>query len=108
MLATDKWLDSGIATAYSIQLFVADHDQQLRNHLNGLPKFIEANDIYMYRSAAQGRPMVNVLWGSFADRKAAQEELALLPSSLRANRPYVRTISGIRAEIERQRGSGRK
>jgi len=52
--------------------------------------------------------MVNVVWGSFADRKAAQEELALLPASLRANRPYVRTISSIRAEIERLRDSGRK
>jgi len=106
MQATAAWLDSGIADAYSIQLLVAADDQQLRNHLKALAKFIEINDIYMYRSAAQGRPMVNVLWGNFAERKAAQDELAVLPASLRSNRPYVRTISGIRAEVARH-GSGR-
>ena len=108
MEATARWIDSGVQNTYSIQLLVAADDQQLRNHLKALPKFIEANDIYMYRSATQGRPMVNVLWGSFADRKAAQDELALLPASLRTNRPYVRTISGIRAEIDRQQGSARR
>ena len=108
MEATARWIESGVQNTYSIQLLVAADDQQLRNHLKALPKFIEANDIYMYRSTTQGRPMVNVLWGSFADRKAAQDELALLPASLRTNRPYVRTISGIRAEIDRQQGSARR
>jgi septal ring-binding cell division protein DamX len=87
---------------------VADNDQQLRNNLKALPKFIEINDIYMYRSAAQGRPMVNVLWGSFSDRKAALDEMAELPASLRSNRPYVRTLDGIRAEIDRHKDSGRR
>jgi type II secretory pathway predicted ATPase ExeA len=105
---TEHWLRAEVDDVYSIQLLVAGDEEQLRNHLKALGKFIEVNDIYMYRSAAHGRPRVNVLWGSFADRKAAQEELALLPASLRANRPYVRTISSIRAEIERLRDSGRK
>jgi septal ring-binding cell division protein DamX len=108
MQATERWLKGEVNDVFSIQLLVAGDEEQLRNHLKALPKFIEVNDIYMYRSAAHGRPMVNVLWGSFADRKAAQEELAVLPPSLRANRPYVRTISGIRAEIERLRDSGRR
>jgi septal ring-binding cell division protein DamX len=52
--------------------------------------------------------MVNVLWGSFPHRKAAQEEVAVFPAALRANRPYVRTVDGIRAEIDRQNDAGRK
>jgi septal ring-binding cell division protein DamX len=52
--------------------------------------------------------MVNVLWGSFSDRKVAQDELAQLPASLKANRPYVRTLEGIRAEFDRQNVAGRK
>ncbi len=108
MQATERWLKGEVNDIFSIQLLVAGDEEQLRNHLKALPKFIEVNDIYMYRSAAHGRPKVNVLWGSFSDRKAAQEELAVLPPSLRANRPYVRTISGIRAEIERLRDSGRR
>lgn len=101
--ATQKWVTSESDVGYSIQLLVADDELQLRNHLKGFPKFIEINDIYMYRSAARGRPIINLLWGSFADRRVAHEELADLPASLRANRPYVRTLSGIRAELERQR-----
>jgi septal ring-binding cell division protein DamX len=108
MVATRQWINSGAAGPYSIQLFVAGDEQELRNHLKRLPKFIEINNIYMYRSAAQGGPMVNVLWGSFPDRKAAQDEVAVLPASLRANRPYVRTLDVIRAEIDRQNDSGRR
>jgi septal ring-binding cell division protein DamX len=106
MHATERWVGAADPNAYSIQLFVSDDDQQLRKHLKALPKFIEVNDIYMYRSAAQGRPMVNVLWRAYADRKVAEEELALLPPSMRKSRPYVRTMSGIRAEIERRRDTG--
>ena len=106
--ATRKWVNSDTGGAFSVQLLVADDVEQLRNHLKGLPKFIEINDIYMYRSAARGRPMYNLLWGSFADRRDAQEELAELPTSLRANRPYVRTLSGIRAEFDRHHDVARR
>lgn len=103
MAATQEWIASGPAEGYSVQLFVADNEQQLRNHLKGGLKSIETNELYMYRSSANGRPIVNVLWGSFADRQAAQQMIAELPGSLRTSRPYVRTLSGIRAEAERQR-----
>lgn len=106
--ATQQWLDSKAAGPFSIQLFVASNDPELRHHLKRLPKFIETNDIYMYLSSMQGGPMVNVLWGSFPDRKAAQDELARLPASLRTNRPYVRTVDVIRAENDRERVSGRR
>ena len=104
--ATHSWVKSEPKDAYSIQLLVARSDEQLRNNLKGLPKNIEMHELYMYRSLAHGRPAVNVLWGSFDSRKAAQQELEVLPASLRANRPYVRTIEGIRADIDRS-GSAR-
>jgi type II secretory pathway predicted ATPase ExeA/septal ring-binding cell division protein DamX len=106
--ATQNWINSDLGGAFSIQLLVADDLEQLRNHLKALPKFIEINDIYMYRIAARGRPMFNLFWGSFADRRDAQEELAELPASLRANRPYVRTLSGIRAEFDRHHDVARR
>jgi len=101
--ATREWLASPTASLYSIQLLVAEDEQQLRKHLKTLPKFIEINDLYMYRSEAQGRRVVNVLWGSFRDRQAAHAEIAELPTSLRANRPYVRAVSAIRTELGQQR-----
>ena len=52
--------------------------------------------------------MFNLLWGSYADRRDAQEDLAQLPPSMRASRPYVRTLTGIRTEFDRQREIARR
>ncbi len=100
MDATRRWLASGQSRPFSIQLLVAS-EEQLRNHVKTISKFIEVNDIYMYRSVAQGKPAVSVLWGTFDSRQAATAELAELPRPLRANRPYVRSIEGIRADVDR-------
>jgi septal ring-binding cell division protein DamX len=103
--ATAQLLKGSAADAYSIQLFVAGSEEQLRNHLKSLPKFIEMNNLYMYRSVAQGKPKVNVLWGSYPSRDEALEWIDELPPSLRANRPYVRTVEAIRAEMNRNSAS---
>jgi MSHA biogenesis protein MshM len=101
--ATHRWAHAG--DGYSIQLFVAASDEHLRKHLRALPKFIETNDIYMYRGDAEGGSRLNVLWGSYNSRTAALEWLDELPPSLRANRPYVRTVRSVRMEMERSSGS---
>jgi septal ring-binding cell division protein DamX len=101
MEATRRWLKSDEPKPYSIQLLTADSEQQLRNNLKALSKFIEVNDIYMYRSVAQGKPAVSVLWGTFNSRQAAAGELEELPRPLRAARPYVRSIESVRAEVDR-------
>ncbi|NBR29229.1 MAG: general secretion pathway protein, partial [Betaproteobacteria bacterium] len=62
-------------------------------------KYIEINDIFVYRTLAKQKPSMTVLYGSFTDRRAAQEALKQLPAALRANKPIVRTAQGIRAEI---------
>jgi septal ring-binding cell division protein DamX len=40
-----------------------------------------------------------MLYGSFSDRRLAQEVLNKLPERLKANRPILRTVEGVRAEI---------
>ena len=104
MEATGKWLRSQNSSAYSIQLLVAEDEHQLRTHLKTLTRHVEANDIYLYRSAGHGRELVSVLWGTFADRRSAERQLKELPASLRANRPYLRTLAGVRSEIQQLRG----
>jgi septal ring-binding cell division protein DamX len=101
MDATRKWISAHDTRAYSIQLFVAEDEEQLRSTLKSLVKFVELDDVYVYRSSGRGREMVSVLWGNFPDRKAALRGLAELPPHLQANRPYLRTSHGVRAEIER-------
>jgi septal ring-binding cell division protein DamX len=53
----------------------------------------------VYRTLIQQKPSLNVLYGSFADRGAAQEALKQLPAALTAPKPFVRTAQGIRTEI---------
>ena len=105
MLATQQWLSQGTNNPYSIQLMGADNPAQLKNHLNVIRKYIEINDIFVYRTVAKQKPSLTVLYGSFEDRRAAQEALAKLPANLKAYKPVLRTMQGIRAEIAQHQSS---
>ncbi len=105
LAATEKWLATEPNNLYSIQLLGTPDASQLKLHLNDVSKFIEMNKIFVYRTVANGRPLLTVLYGSFSDRRSAQEVLEKLPESLRANRPILRTVEGIRAELKRHQAS---
>jgi septal ring-binding cell division protein DamX len=66
-----------------------------------LSKSIEINKIFVYRTLAKDKPSLTVLYGSFSDRRAAQQALKELPASLKGYRPQLRTVQGILAEIQR-------
>ena len=99
LATTRNWLMQQDKTTYSIQLLGTDNAQQLKNHLNVITKFVEINDIFVYRTLAKQKPSLTVLYGSFSDRRAAQQALAKLPPSLKAFRPILRTVQGVRDEI---------
>ena len=105
LAATRKWLAQQAENTYSIQLLGTDNPQQLKNHLNVLSKFIEINDIFVYRTLAKQKPSLTVLYGAFSDRRAAQDALAKLPASLKVYKPILRTVQGIRAEIAQHQSS---
>ena len=103
--ATREWLASEAHSTYSIQLFGTNDPQLLKTHLNDLAKSIEMNKIFVYRTLAKRKPSLTVLYGSFGNRRAAQEALDRLPESLKANQPILRTVNGIRAEIRQHEAS---
>jgi type II secretory pathway predicted ATPase ExeA len=105
LVATREWLANEHPTTYSIQLFGANDPEQLRTHLNDLAKFIEMNKVFVYRTLARQKPSLTVLYGSFGDRRAAQQALDRLPESLKANQPILRTVNGIRTEIRQHEAS---
>ena len=105
LAATKEWLAQSDKNLYSIQLFGADNPAQLKHHLNEIRKFIEINNVYVYRTVAKQKPSLTVLYGSFSDRRAALDALAKLPATLKANRPVLRTMQGIRAEIAKHQAS---
>ena len=105
MAATKEWLAQKGKNSYSIQLLGTDNPAQLKNHLNFIRKYVEINDIFVYLTIAKQKPSLTVLYGSFKDRRSAQEALAKLPASLKTYKPVLRTMQGVRAEIARHRSS---
>jgi len=103
--ATHEWLISEANTTFSIQLMGTNDPEQLKDLLSGMGKFVEINKVFVYRTVARQKPSLTVLYGSFDNRRAAVEALDKLPESLKANRPILRTVQGIRAEIKQHQSS---
>ena len=99
LAATVEWLATEANNTYSIQILGTNDSEQLRLHLNELVKFIEMNKVFVYRNRG---PFVTMLYGSFSDRRLAQEVLSKLPERLKANQPILRTVDGVRAEISQR------
>jgi MSHA biogenesis protein MshM len=103
--ATSQWLAQQSGSAYSIQLLGAQDPELLREYFKTIGKYLEIEKVYVYRTIANQRPSLTVLYGNFADRAEVNRMLDSLPDDLKANRPYYRTIHGIRSEIARYRPS---
>ena len=103
LLATDQWLGQQNGGYYSIQLLGSNDPALLREYLTTISKSIEIDKVYVYRTTANRQPSMTVLYGTFATRGEVTRTLQSLPDELQFNRPYYRTIQGIRSEIARQR-----
>jgi septal ring-binding cell division protein DamX len=106
LAATREWLRSAAPSTHTIQILGASNDDQLRAQLKTLAGVLEPSKVYLFRTRAQGKPSVTLVYGAYADRSAALAALAKLPDAAAASRPVVRTVKGIRAEIlQHQAGS---
>jgi MSHA biogenesis protein MshM len=105
LAATRVWLDSAKPRTHTIQLLSSSDDQQLNHHLKFLSNIIEINSLFVYRTVVKGAPALNVVWGSFDSQSEAREAMAKLPASLKAYRPLLRTVQGIKAEVRDRKTS---
>lgn len=105
LAATATWLADAKPRTYTIQLLGSSDDQQLNRHLKFLSKTIEINNLFVYRTVAKGVPSLTVVWGSFDSQAEAREAMAKLPPFLKAYRPLLRTVQGIKAEVRDQKAS---
>lgn len=101
--ATDQWLGEQSASSFTIQLLGSDDPQLLREYLKTIAKYLEIEKVYVYRTTANRHPSLTLLYGTFANRNEVVRTLQGLPDELKFNRPYYRTIQGIRSEIARQK-----
>jgi septal ring-binding cell division protein DamX len=102
LAATDRWLERNGEQGFTIQLtLVSDDPDELRRYLNHLGKFVETDEVFVYRTRVKETPYFGVAYGAFSTRRAAHAALNELPEAIRSSRPYVRSQSGIRREAKR-------
>ncbi|MDB5865858.1 MAG: Sporulation domain protein [Betaproteobacteria bacterium] len=103
LAATREWLAAAAQTTHTIQIMGTNNEEQLKGHLKALSKLLEPGKIYAFRTLAQGKPAITVVYGAYADKQAALQALEKLPAAVGANKPVLRTVNGIRAE-QKQHG----
>jgi len=99
LLATERWLAEAKGGTFSIQLLGSNDSELLRNYFETLGEYIELEKVFVYRTLANQQPSMTVLYGAFSSRADAVRSLEALPDTLKVNRPYIRTVQGIRSEI---------
>jgi len=99
LAATAQWLASSDPKTHTVQLFGARDEKQLNQHLKFISNTIEIKSIFVYRTVAKGEPALTVTWGSFDSERAALTGMAQLPAYIKAYRPLLRTVHGIKAEV---------
>lgn len=99
LAATTAWLAQAKPQTYTIQLLGSTDEQQLNQHLKILSNIIEITSLFVYRTVAKGAPSLTVVWGSFDSQREARDAMEKLPAQLKAYRPLLRTVQGIKVEV---------
>ncbi len=93
-----SWLWSRDPSHVTLQL-MAGHDEQ------GIRRFLRQHNLLgkaaWYRTVRNGRPWFVVVYGDYADRRAARAAIDKLPAALQHLKPWPRTFGDIHAELNR-------
>jgi len=108
LLATDSLLLSASPETISLQiqsvptvLSAGEHqDDLLKTALAGLRRQLEMDNIYLYRMQQNNSDYTVILYGAFAQRVDALNALNSLPEQIKSNQPYLRTVAGVKKDIE--------
>jgi len=98
--ATNHLLSSGLPETITLQIMSSIDDAKLKYELAQLSQQLEIDNIYLYRKKQNGVNLAIFLYGVYAQRGEALAALQSLPSPIKNNRPYLRTLAGINKEIE--------
>lgn len=75
-------------------------DAMLNTVLEKLRRQLEMDNIYLYRMQQNDSVYTVILYGTFAQRTDALNALNGLPEEIKANQPYLRTLAGVKKDIE--------
>jgi type II secretory pathway predicted ATPase ExeA len=99
--ATRLWLDSAPPHTASIQLMTAasEADAEAFLHLAGYEPAL--GPVYLYSMTIDGKPRSILLLGEYPGRAEAMRVLPGLPAPLTRHHPLVRTVGGIKKDLEK-------
>ncbi len=91
-----NWIMRQPAASYTLQLVSFSTEERADEYLSEQD---HAERFARYRLQRDGRILHVVIYGSFADRAAAQEAAADMPDSVGSVQPWIRTFSQIQAGV---------
>ena len=99
---TQNWLPHTRNEHFTIQLMIGEitHQQEIAHLIANLPPSMESSKIYVYPFIQNGEEKYSLIYDEFASWQLAKETLEALPDNVKANKPYIRPIRGIRNEID--------
>lgn len=109
LLATEQWLAAASPETLSLQIQsipagLSDDGQPteaaLKAALEKLGRQLEVDNLYLYRMLHNGQVYTVILYGAFSQRAEALAALNGLPDEIRAGQPYLRTLAGVKKDIE--------
>ena len=75
-------------------------DALLKTELEKLGQQLEMDNIYLYRMHQAGGIYTVILYGAYGQRADALKALKELPLEIKNNQPYLRTLAGVKKDIE--------
>lgn len=75
-------------------------DELLKTELEKLGQQLEMDNIYLYRMHQDGGVYTVILYGAYEQRADAMRAMRDLPEQIKNNRPYLRTLAGVKKDIE--------
>jgi type II secretory pathway predicted ATPase ExeA len=103
LAATSEWLPKQSPELVTIQMMGGSEDLQLNAQLELLGQQLEVDKLYVYRTKSiqtANAAFTVVLYGTYVSRLQAMQALKQLPESIQKNKPQLRTIAGVLAEIK--------
>jgi len=73
----------------------------VNQYLQRAAETLQPDKLFIYPASIQGRMVYSVLYNDYAGREAATEQLRQLAPWIRQNAPYLRTVTGIKADIRK-------
>lgn len=99
------WIMNQPDDVYTIQILSEADAEFLKLYLRSLPKAVDTDRIFVYRSSANAKPLFTVVFGEFPSPREAMEAIGGLPPELTRYLPYPRSFKVVRAEYEAGRRS---